>query len=317
MLIAMIMIIPLAIGLFVGLLDRRARPIVLSLLVVGGLLFLPLAWFFNVGRAQAENTFTASGNDEPVSILPDTHVESEEVIQSEPELESTTDNGTTNNEADNEKADDGTSAEESSSSITKPAKAPVVAEYPTNAPEWVESVPQLEDVTSIANVTRFQVVSGPYVDQSECKSELTKELTRSMNYYISSWVKDAPNRPRATFRANSSDLRLVRKVSEYASEREFSGLGPMQQLHVLYELKPTLDEHLRDRMEEAVVTERLAHTGVAFGGLIMVLGAAFSFLKYNIATHRVHQRRLKILATGTILAIIAAGVLAMRWVPWV
>lgn len=303
-LVAMVLLVPLALGLIVGLLDRRTRPIVLTVLLLIGLLLVPIVWYLSndetVAAPDIETLFDSENTAAPHPPIPSLDTTSQPPIVGT-ELAIST------------KVEDTTQETVTASD----AATDDSGETGTAKPGWVESVPRLSDVASLSGLTQFRVLAGPYVTISECDRELEKELSGAMDRYIAIWVEDSKQQPKTDFKASRLDLKMVREVDRFVETRDFDDIGPMQQLHVRYEIKPTMDEHLRERMKQAVVAERLTQTGIGFGGLLALLGISFSYLRYNLATHGVYQRRLKFMAIGAILAVIAAGVLVVRWGPWV
>ncbi len=176
-------------------------------------------------------------------------------------------------------------------------------------PNWVD-----DEATS----PKF-VESGPKLDPRQCDRAFNESLVKRANEFINRHVDD----PRAaSFIGYSLDQadqlkRFLRETFEETTERSFpDGVHQMHARYGLVEFDQSFFAQVDQDWSQVRTTSRLALLGVICAGVLLLLSTAFAYFKLDNATRGFYTGRLQFLAAVAILTLIAAGVVAARWVPW-
>jgi hypothetical protein len=70
------------------------------------------------------------------------------------------------------------------------------------------------------------------------------------------------------------------------------------------------------RWSQIRARSRLAQAGLGIGVIVLLLGTMFSYFKLDTATRGYYTGRLQFATAGTILTLVAASVLLVRWIRW-
>ena len=100
---------------------------------------------------------------------------------------------------------------------------------------------------------------------------------------------------------------LLAIVKQQYTEHRETSVGPMQSVHVLLEFDPTVQQDIKDRWREAVLSQRLRKVAGAALLVLALVGTIFSYLHVDTLTRGFYTRRLQVAAVLVILAIIALG----------
>lgn len=179
---------------------------------------------------------------------------------------------------------------------------------PQGRPDWVEAQPQAEN-----GAYYIAVNSGPYDSSLSSREALDEVLTNATHEYIDEVLEQ-----RNAWRFFDYSPRYIRThlVDQEYSEVIQVSFGPMHQRHALLRFDASFIEGLKMRWRDLVVGFRLAGIGLLFVAVTSVLAVAYGFLRLDSATRGYYSGRLQFGAGVTILAIIGAGVLVARWLPW-
>ena len=192
-------------------------------------------------------------------------------------------------------------------------------------PNWLES----EDVRTgeVNGIDTTAVCSGPFEQMGECRPALDEALEQAVSDYIDEYLGRLYGE---NFRASSVvsydaeyiRAKLVGTENVFDERRDFS-FGPMYQSHALIKFTPEFREVLDERRSEVatswkqfVVGGRLAGVGLVFGLILLFLAVISGYFRLDTATRGFYTARLQFLAAVAILAVIVAGALLARNVPW-
>jgi hypothetical protein len=203
-----------------------------------------------------------------------------------------------------------------------PAKPAITVEpgktviIPPGRPEWVsaDSAFNREPGAEWA-----AVVAGPCKTRSECEKELSDAVKAAaddyLNFHLNSQFagKLLGNYPE--YSANRLKNRLVSAQNTYAETIQVS-FGPMEQIHARVHFDADFLKDAQDKWRDLKAKWRLAQVGVVAAVLLGLLGTASGFFKANTATGGQRTSILQFAAAGTILAIVAAGVTAAKYLYW-
>lgn len=191
----------------------------------------------------------------------------------------------------------------------KPIEPVTHVTYATkNRPDWLESGMLVD-----GEVQRVAVKAGPYYRMRECLRELDEEIRAAAEEFINDYLED----PRAATLVRY-DLRQIknRLVRETFQEQLDTSVGPMNQAHALLEFDTSFCSELEERWKRAQTTVRLWHTGALAGIVLLLIATLFAYVQLDTATKGHYTGRLQFAAAAAILALVAAGVLVTRWIPW-
>jgi hypothetical protein len=166
----------------------------------------------------------------------------------------------------------------------------------------------------VGELHKVPVRGGPYRSLRDCERDLDHEI----QLVVSDFTNDHLRAKHASTFINYSvkDLRARKIVREQFSEQLETSMGLMNQVHAQLVFDNHFREELENRWAEIRSKSRLAQTGLGTGIVLLFLGTLFSFLKLDTATKGYYTGRLQFGAAATILALVAASVLLMKWIPW-
>jgi hypothetical protein len=178
-----------------------------------------------------------------------------------------------------------------------------------NRPSWIEAGPQIE-----GELYKVSVRAGPYRTLRDCQPDLEREIQLA----VEDFTRDHLRQPHAPMLISytMNDLRRRNVLQEQFSEQLETSLGLMNQVHARLVFDNEFRDELDRRWAEIRSKSRLAQTGLGTGIVLLFLGTLFSFLKLDTATKGYYTGRLQFGAAATILALVAASVLLMKWIPW-
>ncbi len=181
--------------------------------------------------------------------------------------------------------------------------------YPPDRPSWLEAEPVRE-----GSVHRTYVSSGPHFRQRECALALDAELKRATDEYVDEYLGSDASQF-INFDLNYIKTHLLDPDLKYSGVVQFD-FAPMREEHRCLVFTEQFRSELDERWRQVVTTSRVTTTGVVAGGVLALLGVIFSFFKLDTATRGFYTGRLQFAAAGAILALVVAGVVVARWVPW-
>lgn len=173
-------------------------------------------------------------------------------------------------------------------------------------PEWITTTAPTEGAQ-----TRV-VSSGPHVYIEDGRRALNEQLKAETDEYIRSYLghDEAPYIIDLDLRYINTHLRQHDK--SYHELREYT-VGPMHTTYTMLEFDERFHAELDKRWEEEVAKNRLIFAALAGGGVFMLLCTVFAYFRLDNATRGFYTGRLQFIAVGAILALLAAGVLAVKW----
>jgi uncharacterized integral membrane protein len=184
-------------------------------------------------------------------------------------------------------------------------------EYPSDMPSWIT-----QPVAADGPVHYLLVESDPALNVNECRRGLDEKLEAAVNEYIDDYLSVAGASRLVSYDAETIRTRLVRPTEQYTSRIKIRSLDPMLQswarLSIDQDFRNELDERWRAERRKA----RLLQTVLFGGGAMAVLALVFGFFSIDTATRGYYTGRLRLAALTAILAVIVAGVLVARFVPW-
>lgn len=187
-------------------------------------------------------------------------------------------------------------------------------------PAWVESPP---DRTSAIHTT--SVSSGPHVRKEDAARELDRKLKSATDDYIDEYVKHSGATRFAELNFDNAYIRgqlldADHQFDEVLVFHDFVGKGgaqPMHQSHALLQFDNAFRGEIDSRYKDVVKTARLYKTGVIASGVMAFLATLLAYFKLDTATRGFYTGRLQFGTAAAILALIAAGVLLAKWIPWI
>jgi uncharacterized integral membrane protein len=184
-------------------------------------------------------------------------------------------------------------------------------EYPSDMPSWIT-----QPVAADGPVHYLLVESDPALNVNECRRGLDEKLEAAVNEYIDDYLSVAGASRLVSYDAETIRTRLVRPTEQYTGRIKIRSLDPMLQswarLSIDQDFRNELDERWRAERRKA----RLLQTVLFGGGAMAVLALVFGFFSIDTATRGYYTGRLRLAALTAILAVIVAGVLVARFVPW-
>ena len=187
-----------------------------------------------------------------------------------------------------------------------------------NRPPWVGGTPVRN-----GDIHTTAVRSGPYHLQRDAQRALNEELQKAVNDYIDEWlgVKDAHQLLSYDLAYINSHLR--QPIGDSSSQNQYDEVaehplpvGLMHESHALLAFEDSFRNELNARWAHIIAGKRLVQTGLSAFGVLGLLGVIFGYFKLDTATRGFYTARLQFLAAAAILALVAAGVLMAKWVPY-
>ncbi len=178
-------------------------------------------------------------------------------------------------------------------------------------PDWVDR----EDV-EVGQVHQISVCSGPFMQLRESRKVLKGELKKAVDEYIN----DLVDHPQAAFWLGLDEqfisTNLVQQDNLFDEKIISPSFGVMHQSHALIEVGPQFRDYVETRWHEIHARGRLVALGLAFAGVLGVLLALFGYFNVDTATRGFYTGRLKFVTAAAILAIVVAGWMLARSIPW-
>lgn len=187
-------------------------------------------------------------------------------------------------------------------------------------PDWVEADPVLE-----GDVHVMSVPSGLHEFERECRRELDNQLEKAVAEYIDFYLGKVYG---DQFKASTFvhyDLDYIKNhlVKETYNEVIQVSFGPMHQSHARLEFdkafQADLDSHrddIRQQWKQMQAVGRLLGAALGFGFVLVMLGIVFGYFRLDTATRGYYTGRLQFSAGVVILAVIVAGIMLARQIPW-
>jgi hypothetical protein len=189
--------------------------------------------------------------------------------------------------------------------VTAPAAAALQTNGPDDParPEWIGQTSGLQ-----GEVYRHIGYVGPYETAGECDREEPEEVRLAVRLYAEELLPiHFPGAEIDTALAYASLEQIAPTVSIYDETIDSPTLGPMIQRHLKVEFDGTVKRQIVAGYREAVVSRRLAFTGVYSGLALACLGAMFGYLRLDTATRGYYSGRLKAATGAFLLAAAATG----------
>lgn len=188
---------------------------------------------------------------------------------------------------------------------TEPESA---AQSPDSArPGWVTAEPVRD-----AEVHTIVVSSGPHVHIEDCPQALDRQIKAATDEYIQRYIGHE-----AAPRILDLDLKYINKhvrtPGRFYHEQRDSAVGPMQTSYAQLEFDEEFRHEINRRWQDEVAKSRLLFTGLLGGGILALLVTVFGYFRLDNATRGFYTGRLQFVAIAAVLALVAAGVLAVKW----
>jgi|GEM_PF-2523455 len=190
-------------------------------------------------------------------------------------------------------------AQESSPIVSEPAETtPARSRFPG----W------MNEPTGLVGDTYYKtIVAGPHATRAGCDEALVTELNTATAQYLESYL--GPGASQVIHLAPSFVRdKLVRNEYEETYDASF---GPMKNLHVRLAFDKNVRSQLQRMHHDALSQKRMKEAALGAGGVLLVLGAIFSYLKLDTATRGYYTGRLRV---GAAVVILAAGAVAINMV---
>lgn len=193
---------------------------------------------------------------------------------------------------------------------TEEASAPELAVTETAStapapPDWVGSGPG-----RVGGTYQMTVEAGPYATREECDEKLDAELQQAVDRYVATYLGPravgAVELPMAEIRHEIVQAEWLERPHSQLLKRD------MYKLHVLLAFDRTVNERLREKWDDVVVTERLGGVAVLGVLLLSVLGVAYGYLKTDLATGGAYRGRLRAAALAVVVVLVGGLVLLVQ-----
>jgi hypothetical protein len=180
---------------------------------------------------------------------------------------------------------------------------------PAGRPSWVE-----EDFShEQGDVQRVAISSGPFNRKHDALRALDEELAKATRTYIGDYLGSRAAEALVPVDVSTIRRELVQPANIFHEQIQISELGPMFQSHALLEFGPSFREKINERWKSIVVAGRVAKFGVIGIGVLMALSVVMGYFKADNATRGYYTTRLQVGTAGAILALVAGGVLLLRY----
>ncbi len=180
-------------------------------------------------------------------------------------------------------------------------------------PDWIDEPAALQ-----GDVYRQVVHAGPHPRRIEAEKELEEQIRSAVKDYLNEAIAPDAAR-RVELPADYIRREIVREQFTEVHQRSFGTLADdvyMVDLYAQLEFSRPVYDEAKERYRQAVVEDRLWLTGFSLAAALGLLGTVFGYLRFDEATGGQRRGRLRFVAAGAILVLLAAGVLAARWSPW-
>lgn len=185
---------------------------------------------------------------------------------------------------------------------------PAAASESATRPSWIDEMPTRE-----GEVHTQVVSSDPHVRIQDAYKALDAQLKEETDAYIR-WYLASDTAPQII----DLDVRYIKQrlrnpQLEYTEIREYS-VGPMRTTYARLDFDEQFRNEMDERWQNEVSRNRLLITALAGGGVFLLLLTVFAYFRLDTATRGYYTGRLQFLTIAAILALVAAGVMAVRWV---
>jgi len=154
------------------------------------------------------------------------------------------------------------------------------------------------------------IAVGPYTTRAECDEHLGSALTTAVQNYVNSHVIP---RPRGRVRFPANDLREQILKEQYEEWKDYS-VGRMVTLHALLVFDRQMNARIQERWDRIIIHERLWLVVAVAVPLFLLLATVYAYLRIDLATGGSYRARLRLATGAAILALIAAGFMAVNFV---
>jgi hypothetical protein len=182
-------------------------------------------------------------------------------------------------------------------------------EIPTGRPEWIGQQPSFS-----GKVHTIAVASGPYATNKESLKALDQALVNATREYISEQLNSELAARMISFDARTIKRRFVKEDS-YHDEAKYS-VGKMHENFALLQFDSKFRSEVARSWNKVRSGSRLLQSGVIAGAALLVLGSVFGYFRADNATRGYYAGRLQFMAAAAILAVVGAGAVALRLIPW-
>jgi len=183
-----------------------------------------------------------------------------------------------------------------------------VIEIPPGRPNWIGQEPSYS-----GKVHTIAVASGPYATNKESLRALDEAIVKATKEYISEQLNSDLAPRLITYDARTIKRRFA-KEDVYHDEVKYS-VGKMHENFALLQFDQKFRSEIARSWNRVRANSRLLQTGVFAGAAILVLGSVFGFFRAGAATGGRHGGRLQVMTAVTILTVVGAGVIALRFIP--
>ena len=190
-------------------------------------------------------------------------------------------------------------------------------------PEWLKEARDINRESSPATFTltsmessddvRFAVVEAYGSTTRECQRGLDEELRSATNDYINEYLNS--NRASLLVRYSPKEIRSQLLRDTFVERLAVQGKD-WRQANALLGFDNSFRRDLDERWGKLVAGARLMQVGLGAGVVLLLLGTLFGYFRFDTATRGYYTGRLQFATFGAILAVLAAGVLVARWIPW-
>jgi hypothetical protein len=173
---------------------------------------------------------------------------------------------------------------------------------PAPRPKW------LDEPTGLVNGVYYRtVVAGPYATRAACEEAMPAELNAAVDQFVDSYLG-----PGASQIVHLPLSYIKDEIAKQEYEETYSAsFGPMKNLHRQLAFDRKVCEVLKQRYHNALAEVRMKEFAIGAGGVLLLLGTMFSYLKLDTATRGYYTGRLRL---ATALAILGGGAAAFSLV---
>ena len=134
------------------------------------------------------------------------------------------------------------------------------------------------------------------------------------NEYIDNWLEPGASRY-VNYDIRYIKERLLVDGNRFTHVREYQ-VGPMHSSYAQLRFDETFRDQTAMQWTHVKAKHRLIHTGLLGGGVLGLLVTVFGYFRLDHATRGFYTGRLQFVAGAAILALVLAGAIAWRAVPW-
>ena len=178
------------------------------------------------------------------------------------------------------------------------------------------SSPSKSGAIRLGDVDGWRVVVGPFKSWGECHRKLNEQIEHAVNEYIDDYLQHPGSGEQIHIAA--AYIRSELLVGEPQRNVVQSKLvGNMCQLTAVLRFDQPFLIVIDRRWHAIRVQTRLLQVALLSGMVFLLLATSYGYLKLDAASRGRYVRRLQFAAVTVILALVVAGVLIARWIPWI